>query len=108
MNHDSEAFGLIPNDYIETSLPLKSEVLEVSVVTKGRIPAICRACGKQFDARVKDIKRGFGKTCHLRCAGRLRAKPQTDISGQPRLKNGSLAALPQITTNVTKQEGKDE
>ena len=40
----------------------------------------CEACGQPFQARAKDVRRGFGRACSLVCSGKLRGKAQRPAS----------------------------
>lgn len=40
-----------------------------------KTPRTCKTCGKAFDARIADVRRGQGHTCSRRCSGK-RPRPQ--------------------------------
>lgn len=39
----------------------------------------CLKCGNVFEARVRDIKRGFGRACSRKCAGALKGQPRANV-----------------------------
>lgn len=43
------------------------------------VRAACLKCGSPFDARARDIKRGFGRYCTLSCAGASKGKPRGKV-----------------------------
>lgn len=39
----------------------------------------CLKCGSPFDARARDVKRGFGRYCTRKCAGASKGKPRGEV-----------------------------
>lgn len=44
-----------------------------------KVRMVCLICGTPFDARARDVKRGFGRYCTLSCAGASKGKPRGEF-----------------------------
>jgi hypothetical protein len=80
--------GLRPGDGV--GLPASTQRAEMAEMTKRHyIKAICANCGKEFDARLDDVKRGYGKYCSLSCSTSASYKPRIQGGAKnPNWKNG--------------------
>ena len=57
------------------------------------IERICKACGQQFQARVKDVLRGNGWACSRRCSGQIGGRARSQASrhlGKPHTRQEEL------------------
>jgi hypothetical protein len=53
----------------------------------------CLKCGNVFEARARDIKRGFGRACSRKCAGALKSEPRANVDSLAAPENAAQGAL---------------
>ena len=73
------------NSYTLQALPKESE--------GQTLKAACHKCGNVFEARLSNVKAGFGRFCSRRCAGGRGGKRRAELASLARAQIGVQVAL---------------